>query len=390
MFLWSVVYLSVTSKLKNKDMIEKLKDDIEEIDDYNEKNFVDFLNKKQRELITSTIDYNLESLSQLITKKIIDLAPKYQRRFRWDDGRKSKLIESFLMNVPIPPIFLNEDDYGKYSVIDGKQRLSAVNDYLTGKLVLNNLEIFKDLNGLNFFDLPNEFQNSLKIRANIRAIIILRQSDKDIKYEVFQRLNTGGVKLNAQEIRNSAFPGILNDQILELSVSRGFHKMLGIKSKTKSKIFQEMKDAELVLRFFALKDYWSKYAGGLKNTLDSFLDDNQSMPEKDVDKLVNQFKENLEKVTIVFGLDGAFRRWMPQTGKWKQKVSAPLFDAQMFACFGHDKNKLEKSKQEILIDYKNLFLEDQEFLQSIESSTAIPRRFIYRINKINGIILKHI
>lgn len=109
-------------------MAEHTKDDIDDNNDIDEietsieKAFLDFLNKKQRELITSTVDYNLESLSQLISKRTIDLAPKYQRRFRWDEIRKSKLIESFLMNVPIPPIFLNEDDYGKYSVIDGKQK----------------------------------------------------------------------------------------------------------------------------------------------------------------------------------------------------------------------------------------------------------------------------
>ncbi|MBC7568574.1 MAG: DUF262 domain-containing protein [Spirosoma sp.] len=248
------------------------KNDIEETDYALDEDRVNFLEKKQRELITSTIDYNLESLSQLINKKIIDLAPKYQRRFRWDNNRKSKLIESFLMNVPVPPIFLNEDDFGKYSVIDGKQRLSAINEFLDGKIVLSGLTVFKDLNDLKFYDLPIEFQNSLRIRANLRAIIILRQSDKDIKYEVFQRLNTGGVKLNSQEIRNSAFPGYLNDTILKLSESKNFHKLLGIKSKSSSGIYQEMKDAELVLRFFALKDMWQDYAGGLKRLLDNYMD----------------------------------------------------------------------------------------------------------------------
>ncbi len=371
-------------------MTEVLKNDIDEIDDSQDKEFIDFLNKKQRELITSTVDYNLESLSQLINKRTIDLAPKYQRRFRWDENRKSKLIESFLMNVPIPPIFLNEDDYGKYSVIDGKQRLSAINDYLSGKLTLKGLEVFKDLNDLNFFDLPIEFQNSLKIRANIRAIIILRQSDKDIKYEVFQRLNTGGVKLNAQEIRNSAFPSKLNDKVLELSESRMFHKMLGIKSKTNSRIYQEMFDAELVLRFFAVKDIWKKYPGGLKKILDSFLDDNQKMKESDVDTLTNDFVNTLSNVEQVFGADGSFRRWIPTSNKWKQKVSAPLFDALMFSCYKKDKQVLAKSKQAILDDYKDLFTNDQNFLQSIESSTGTPNRFIYRCQTIENIILNHV
>ena len=285
-------------------MNEDYKNDIEDTEPTSEDiSAVNFLEKKQRELLTSTIDYNLEGLTNLITKRVIDLAPKYQRRFRWDDLRKSKLIESFLMNVPVPPIFLNEDDFGKYSVIDGKQRLSAINEFVTGKLTLKGLEVFKDLNGLNLFDLPIEFQNSVKIRATIRAIIILRQSDKDIKYEVFQRLNTGGVKLNAQEIRNSAFPGLLNDKILELSENKHFHKVLGIKSKARSKIYQEMKDAELILRFCSLKDSWKTYSGGLKRVLDNYLDDNKNMKEPDVEKLETEFNETLKLVEIIFGTD---------------------------------------------------------------------------------------
>jgi len=371
-------------------MEEKYRDDYEETDESADGSQIDFLKKKQRELITSTIDYNLESLSQLIDKRTIDLAPKYQRRFRWDDKRKSKLIESFLMNVPIPPIFLNEDDFGEYSVIDGKQRLSSISEFLSGKLSLCDLQIFKDLNGRNFFDLPREFQNSLKIRATIRAIIILRQSDKDIKYEVFQRLNTGGVRLNAQEIRNSAFPGKLNDKIIGLSEGKIFHKMLGIKSKTKSRLYQEMKDAELVLRFLSLKDDWSKYSGGLKKILDSYMDENKNMDEDKVEALANDFIETIEKVEIVFGNNGTFRRWLPESKKWKQQVSAPLYDSQMFACYKKDKQKLNASKDNILRDYKRLFSKDNEFIESIESSTAAPSRFLYRANKLNEIIRKHI
>lgn len=370
--------------------MEEYKDDIEEIEDQNDDAAIIFLNKKQRELLTSTIDYNLESLSQLIDKKVIDLAPKYQRRFRWDDIRKSKLIESFLMNVPVPPIFLNEDDFGKYSVIDGKQRLSAINEFISGKLHLVGLQVFRDLNGLNFYDLPIEFQNSLKIRATVRAIIILRQSDRDIKYEVFQRLNTGGVRLNAQEIRNSAFTGELNDKILELSELKVFHRMLGVKSKAKSRIYQEMKDTELVLRFFSLKDVWEKYAGNLKRVMDIYLDTNKDIKKPEVKELERIFMETLEKVEIIFGSDGSFRRWLPSNNKWKQQVSAPLFDAQMFACYNKNKAKLFENKSQILNDFKDLFTHDPTFISAIESSTANPDRFHYRVNKLNSIIRSYI
>lgn len=369
--------------------MNEFKNDLEESGLSGDTSTVHFLEKKHRELITSTIDYNLESLSQLIKKRTIDLAPRYQRRFRWDEKRKSKLIESFLMNVPIPPIFLNEDDFGKYSVIDGKQRLSSINDFLQGNLTLSGLEVFEDLNGLNFFDLPTEYQNSIKIRATIRAVIILRQSDKDIKYEVFQRLNTGGVRLNAQEIRNSAFPGMLNDKIIELAESRNFHKMLGIRSKTKSRIYQEMRDVELVLRFFALKDNWKNYSGGLKKILDSFMDENKNLKENIVSQYANQFNETIEKVAEVFGQTGSYRRWLPENSKWKQQVSAPIYDAQMFACFNKDKQKLIDNKDEIVREFKRLFSSDDEFLEAIESSTATPSRFLYRTEKLEEIILNY-
>lgn len=361
------------------------KNDFEDTDFLGDESQVNFLDKKQRELVTSTVDYNLESLSQLINKKIIDLAPKYQRRERWDIKRKSKLIESFLMNVPIPPIFLNEDNSGRYSVIDGKQRLTSINDFLTGKLILTGLNVFKDINDKVFNDLPTDFQNSLKIRATIRAIIILRQSDSDIKYEVFQRLNTGGVSLNPQEIRNSAFPGRLNDKIIELSQGNIFHSMLGVKTKEKSRIYKEMKDVELVLRFFSLKDNWMKYAGGLKGILDTFMDKNKDMESKQVENYAKHFIETIQNVKIIFGENGSFRRWLPPNKKWKQQVSAPLYDVQMISCYKKNKNLLLANRAKIFAQFKKLF-QDDYFLDSIQSSTANPKYFIYRIEKFNKII----
>lgn len=363
--------------------------DVEEVDDEidrPEEDPVSLLEQKQRELVTSTVDYNLETLSQLIKQKAIDLAPRYQRRFRWDDMRKSRLIESFLMNVPIPPIFLNEDDYGQYSVIDGKQRLASISSFLSGELKLKGLKVFSDLNGLAMEDLPIQFQNSLKIRANIRAIIILRQSNKLIKYEVFQRLNTGGVKLNAQEIRNSAFPGALNDKILELSETSRFHKLLGIKAKSKSKLYQEMRDAELVLRFFALKDTWRTFSGSMKVELDSYLETNRHADAGIIETLAQDFTETIEKVEGIFGRDGSFRRWLPAANKWKQQASVPLFDSQMFSCYGRNREELLNDRERILREFKQLFADDPVFKDSIEASTSYSVKISYRIEALNGII----
>lgn len=227
--------------MSDKNDVRRDLEETDELLDAEEAAQVHFWEAKQRELLTSVVDYNLSTLSDLVKAKTIDLQPKYQRRFRWDEERQSKLIESFLMNVPVPPVFLNEDKYGKYSVIDGKQRLTAIHDFMMGRLRLRNLEVFADINNLTFDELPPEFQAVIRTRPTIRIIIVLRQSDMDIKFEVFRRLNTGGVRLNAQEIRNSTYPGPLNDMLLELSEHQLFHKLLGIKSKAESAIYQEMR-----------------------------------------------------------------------------------------------------------------------------------------------------
>jgi uncharacterized protein with ParB-like and HNH nuclease domain len=235
------------------------------------------LGKKQRELVTSVVDYNLGTLAQLVTDRTIELSPRYQRRFRWGPEQQSLLIESFLMNVPVPPIFLNEDKYGKYSVIDGKQRLTAITEFFKGKLELAGLKVFSDINNKTFDDLPRKLQSVIKTRPTLRAVIILRQSDKDIKFEVFQRLNTGGVKLNPQEIRNSAYPGLLNDLILELSENNKFHRLLGIKNKNRSAIYQEMRDAEFVLRYFTFKEIWQDFKGSMKRLMDTYMEENKDI-----------------------------------------------------------------------------------------------------------------
>ena len=354
------------------------KDDIEEkIDESVETQPFKFWEARQRELVTSVVDYNLETLANLITNNIINLSPRYQRRFRWDEKRQSKLIESFLMNVPVPPIFLNEDIYGQYSIIDGKQRLTAIHNFLRGRLVLQGLEIFSDINGKNFDTLPKTLQSILLTRANLRAVIILIPSDKTIKFEVFRRLNTGGVKLNAQEIRNSVFPGNLNNLILDISEDKRFQTLLGIKNKEKSRIYQEMRDAELVLRYFTFKDNWKEFSGGIRINMDLFMENNQKMTDEKIQELRKDFSQTLEVIEAAFG-NNAFKRWVPERSQWKQQVLASLYDAQMFACRGLNANEILPKRGDIIQGLKKLF-SDPEFRQSVDAATNTPTYFTRRI-----------
>jgi len=365
------------------------KRDIEESDevlDSEESTVETFWEKKQRELVTSVVDYNLATLSDLIQTNAIDLSPEYQRRFRWDSVRQSKLIESFLMNVPVPPIFLNEDVYGKYSVIDGKQRLNTIFEFLRGRLQLTGLKIFTDINGLNFDSLPQRLKTVIKTRPTLRAVIILRQSDEDVKFEVFQRLNTGGVHLNPQEIRNSAYTGSLNNLILELSINKQFHKLLGIKKKEQSSIYQEMRDAEFVLRYFTFRESWADFSGGMKRQLDTFMANNRYATPEYIRELKDDFLENINTVELCFG-EHAFQRWLPEKKQWKKLVLAALYDAQMFACRGIALNQIESKQQKILTATKRLF-SNHEFRKAIDSATNSPTSFKERINIMRNTIME--
>lgn len=356
-------------------------------DEYFEKSVsdpLDFWREKQRELVTNVVDYNLNTLVSLISNETISLFPVYQRRFRWDKVRQSRLIESFLMNVPVPPIFLNEDEYGSYSVIDGKQRLSSIVEFFRGRLKLSGLEIFQDINDLTIDDLPSTLRRVLETRPTLRAVIILRQSDPDIKFEVFRRLNTGGVRLNAQEVRNSVFPGPLNDLIMQLSENKQFHNILGIKTKSKSKVWQEMRDAEFVLRFFTFKDNWLDFSSGMKRSMDEFMDDFQNASEDLLNKLQSDFFSTLDLIDHAFG-ERAFRRWLPDRDQWRRQVQAALFDAEIFSIYGFPQNSFRAQRVNILEEIKTLFL-DEEFNRSIKAGTNTPSFFRYRIRAVQEIL----
>jgi hypothetical protein len=344
----------------------------------------DFWKKRQKDLVTSVLDYNLNTLSELVSNKAIDLSPRYQRRDRWDQTRQSRLIESFLMNVPVPPVFLNEDAYGTYSVIDGKQRLTAIHEFLRGRLKLRGLKVFSEINGQNIDSLPSSMQNIVKTRANIRAVIVLRQSDPEVKFEVFRRLNTGGVKLNPQEIRNSTWPGPLNDLILDLSINPTFHSLLGIKNRQRSAIYKEMRDAELVLRFLTFRDTWETFRGGMMRHLDSFMANHQKPTDAYLKEARSDFLNTLSAVKS--GLDGhAFQRWVPGKNQWRQQVLASLFDAEMFAMRGIDPARISPRRAKLTSEVQGLF-SSTEFRKSIDAATNTPQLFKSRIRAMRDLI----
>jgi hypothetical protein len=285
-----------------------------------------------------------------------NLRPEYQRRLRWDTKKKSKLIESFIMNVPVPPVFLYEKSLGKFEVMDGQQRLNAVAEFMSGEFALEGLEIWQALNGRTYSEIPPLIRRGLE-RAKISAITLMSDSSSaeedslDLRAQVFERLNTGGERLNAQELRNSLYSGSFNEILIELSKDRLYTDAWGIPNhqdhtrgdgtvseKLKNDpLYKRMTDVEIVLRFFAFRDP-AAISGSVRAMLDNTMKRNRHCSDAESDDLKALFRAALQLCVEVFG-DLAF--CLPAAGKSKSKRSRPLFDAEMVAMSMHMKNRAE-------------------------------------------------
>jgi hypothetical protein len=300
--------------------------------------------KSQLRVVRESKDYQLDYLRHALRpdKELIDTDPGYQRRLRWGNKKRSLLIESLLMNIPIPSIFLFETDYNQYEVIDGRQRLETINAFLSNDFSLTGLEYWPELNRQRFDDLPTVLQRGL-LRRSISAVVLLAETNVvsddglDVRRVLFDRLNTGGLRLNPQELRNALYPGPLNALLISLARTDEFTKIWDIpkyhpdeneKPSTellKNPLYGSLADAELVLRFFALRDAVRNHrSGSLRKILDRYMAENSSLDSQTLLSMRNEFVSLLTRLTTTFnGLP--FR--LPKT----RRASRPMYDAMMIA-----------------------------------------------------------
>lgn len=337
--------------------------------------------KAQSSLVTQASDFSLDTVASMVRSGAIDPSPGYQRRERWDAARQSALIESFMLNVPVPPVYLAEEDYGAYSVIDGKQRITAVSEFMEGKLALRRLEKFSYLNGARFEDLPPEIANALRVRPYVRAVTLLRQSDPDLKFEVFLRLNRGGEKLTAQEVRNVAFRGEFNDLLFELAKNDFLLSQFNIDEK--SERYRQMLDLEYVLRFLSLDAIGDAYTGDLSATMDSFME--RYWSEYPIDNLAHAFNRSIEACQSIWG-DKAFRR--AEKGSWRGRALLGMYDAQMLAVSKLNDKQIASlaAKQGIVHRRTAELFDDAEFLQAVTVATNTSARLSKRVNTVSRML----
>lgn len=345
---------------------------------------VERFEQAQNRLVLQASDLSLRTIADMVKSAAIDVAPEFQRRERWGPEKRSALIESFLLNIPVPPIYLAEDEFGSYSVIDGKQRITAIADFMNGETPLTRLERFTEIEGMSFPTLPPPLQNFLTVRPAIRAVSLLRQSDPNLKYEVFHRLNSGGEPLNAQEIRNVLYRGPLNELIVSLGGDEFLRAQLKIRN-TKSPNYRKMLDAEWVLRFLTLSDSWDDFSGDLRVSMDSFMASYQFAAEDDLKSMRREFRASLRGCAHLWGVN-AFKR--PEGNGWRDLALAGMFDAQMIAIREVGSRavmKLGDQDAAVLKATRELF-EDEEFESSVRTATNTPSRLRYRVARMTEML----
>ncbi len=317
-------------------------------------------------------DYTLSVLKEKLDKGDIFL-PSFQRRYIWPVSKASKLIESFLMGLPVPQIFLYKElGTEKLLIVDGHQRLKTIQYYLNEKLPsgrkfkLNYVR--SQWKGKAFSDLSGAEKR--RIEDSILRASIFQQtdpSDNTSIFEVFERLNTGGVKLNSQEIRNCVIRGKIRDFLKDLNKYKNWRILF-----SKSKPDKRMRDIEMILRFLALYERLKEYTPPMKEFLTKFMEDKVDLSEEEEEKYSTLFKNTIDIILDKIGKD-AFKR--------KNRINVAIFDAVTVSIAKLIPDKIAEDR--IFGNY-HLLIKDLNFKEFISLNTTYKETVQTRIKMAMG------
>lgn len=282
-----------------------------------------------KDAVVMNADWTIETIDMQINKGNIDLQPGFQRRAAWDETRKSRLIESVIVGMPVPNIVLaeNKEHRGRFIVIDGKQRLLSINEFVKGSYALRGLDMRADLNEKTYQMLPSGDKEYLD-NSTIRATVIKNWSDPNFLYATFYRLNSGSLPLSPQELRKALIGGKLLESIEAYLIrSTPFQEIFG------NKLDKRMRDSELVLRFMAYDRVLGEYRGDFKQFLDEttkFYEYEWDARADEVTGKFNRLDLALRTAKTVFG-DDCFKKWLGN--KYERVINRAIFDcvARFFA-----------------------------------------------------------
>lgn len=265
---------------------------------------VEQLDEQKRKVDFDSYDISVKELVSLVSDGTIDIAPDYQRQFRWDEDRQSQLVESILLGIPIPNLFMATNSDGTWELIDGVQRLSSIIRYvgdenvrqkinLEGQLTLANLEKLDTFNGKTFQELPKPIQLSLLLKP-LKITTLSDKSDLSVRFDLFERLNTGGISLTNQEIRSCVYRGKFNDFLKQCSDNIDFRTVVRLTEKQESDGTRD----EFVLRFFAFYDKYEEF----DHSVVDFLNEYMTASNKSFDYVLKEelFKKTFAALASIF------------------------------------------------------------------------------------------
>lgn len=317
-----------------------------------------------KESVVMNADWTIETIDSQIKKGNINLQPSFQRRGAWDDTRKSRLLESIIVGMPVPNIVLAEqkEHRGRFIVIDGKQRLITINEFLSDAFRLKGLDIRPELNGLTYNELPSEDREYLD-NSTLRSTVIRSWQDESFLYAIFYRLNSGSLPLSPQELRKALIGGKLLDEIeLYLTGSREFHALFG------GSLDKRMRDSELVLRFIAYNSNIENYRGNFKEFLDHAVEHyekNWDTSKSDVTTSLLNLNLALDTTFKIFN-ENSFKKWLGT--KYERVINRAVFDCIARFFSDHEVARLAlDNKPQVEDAFKSLCL-SQEFRDSVEKT----------------------
>jgi len=343
---------------------------------YNEKEIENKILELRSELKTDRLDMSFGEIMSLYDKDDLIITPEYQRAYRWNIDQKTKFIESILLGIPIPPIFVAEDDNGKWELVDGLQRISTIlsffgllkNDYHQKNFFkLSQTELTNNyLENVDINNLSAKLKRTIE-RAVCRVEILRWDSDFDMRYELFNRLNTGSSPLKEQEIRNCIFTGSFNKLLRELAENEKFHSLIEPTEKQKQEMFME----ELVLRYFAFIDEYNGLI--IEKSIQVYLTNYMKEISKDFsEKKYAEYKQKFIKVIkILQNMDNKLFRA-------KNGLFTPnKYDTIMYLSF-IDFNNIHKDIGSFVSNLEKIF-EHKDYQEASGASTYASQRMKKKI-----------